>query len=70
MDLGLVPLLLLWSDPSPSVDAKEVPRLHRFLALTPSGGLTTPTWETTHCKALASHWNTPQLQHTFIKRGS
>ena len=28
--LGLVPLKLLWSDPSPSVDAKEVPRLNDF----------------------------------------
>ena len=30
VDLGLIPLKLLWSDPSPSVDAKEVPRLNDF----------------------------------------
>ena len=30
MVLGLVPLSLLWSDPNPSVDAKEVPRLNDF----------------------------------------
>ena len=30
MVLGLVPLSLLWSGSSPSVDAKEVPRLNDF----------------------------------------
>ena len=30
MVLGLVPLSLLWSGSSPSVDAKEVPRLNEF----------------------------------------
>ena len=70
VDLGLIPLKLLCLDPSPSVDAKEVPRLNGFLALTPSGGLATPTRETTHREVLAGHWNTPRLQHTSTKRGS
>ena len=30
VDLGLVPLKLLWLGSSPSVDAKEVPRLNEF----------------------------------------
>ena len=30
VDLGLVPLSLLWSGSSPSVDTKEVPRLNEF----------------------------------------
>ena len=50
VDLGLFPLQLLWSDPSPSVDTKDAPRLNEFLALTPFGGLTTPTREPTHRK--------------------
>ena len=68
--LGLVPLSLLWSGSSPSVDAKEVPRLNEFLALPPSGGLTTPTPETTHREALAGRWSTPRLQLASTKRGS
>ena len=70
MVLGLVPLLLLWSGSSPSVDTKEVPRLNEFLALPPSGGLATPTQETTHREALVGCWNTPQLQLASAKRGS
>ena len=70
VDLGLVPLSLLWSGSSPSVDAKEVPRLNEFLALPPSGGLATPTRETTHHEALAGRWNTPRLQLASTKRGS
>ena len=43
---GVAPLVAL--DPSPNVDAKEVPRMNEFLALTPCGGLATPTREATH----------------------
>ena len=35
-------------DPSPSEVAKEVPRMDKFLPLTPSGGPTKPTREVTH----------------------
>ena len=70
MDLGLVPLKLLWSGSSPSVDAKDAPMLNEFLALTPSGGLATPTQETTDREAVAGRWNTPWLQHASTKKGS
>ena len=70
VDLGLIPLKLLWSGSSPSVDAKDAPRLNEFLALTPFGGLATPTQETTHREALPGRWNTPRLQHASTKRGS
>ena len=70
VDLGLVILLLLWQNPSPSVVTKEVPKLNEFLALPPSGGIATPTRETTQYEALAGQWKTPRLQHAFIKRGS
>ena len=67
--LGLVPLSLPWSGSSPSVDAKDVPRLNEFLALPPSGGLATPTREPTHREALRQVARTPRLQLTSAKGG-
>ena len=64
--LGLVALSLLWSGSSPSIDAKEIPRLNEVLSLPPSGGLATPTREPTHRE---TQWVTgkPLLQCTSAK---
>ena len=66
MVLGLVPLLLLWSDPSPSVDAKEVPRLNEFWLYRLLEGSRHPPGNLLTARRSGSLGN-PRLQRTSAK---